>query len=102
MVDILDTDAMNKEIQMVMEQRFNLSMSGPITMSSLRSRLGFLSDTDFATSLLTGEVHIPLDVDNVTAMILGEVIRLFQLLQEGHSVVSLGDKQFQYYWQRCK
>ncbi len=93
---------MNKEIQMVMEQRFDLSMSAPITMLSLRSRLGFLSNTDFATSLLAGEVHIPWDINNVTAMIPGEVIRLFQLLQEGHSVVTLSDKQFQYYWWRCK
>jgi hypothetical protein len=71
-------------------------------MSSLRSRLGFLSNTDFATSLLAGEVHIPWDINNVTAMILGEVICLFQLLQEGHSLVTLGDEQFQYYWQKCK
>ncbi len=93
---------MNKEIQVVTEQRFNLSMSAPITMSSLRSQLGFLSDADFAASLLAGEVHIPWDVNKLTAMILEEVICLFQLLQEGHSVVTLGDKQFQYYWQRCK
>ncbi len=82
-VDILDTDAMNKEIPTVTEQLFDLSMSAPIKMSSLRSRLGFLSNTDFATSLLAGEVHIPWEVDDVTAKILGEVIRLFQLLKEG-------------------
>jgi hypothetical protein len=101
-VDILDMDAMNKEIQTVMEQRFDLSMSAPITMSSLRSRLGFLSNSDFAASLLAGEVHIPWEVDDVTAMILGEIVCLFQLLQEGHSVVTLDDKQFQYYWRKCK
>ena len=90
--------AMNKEIQVVTEQRFNLSMSAPITMSSLRSWLSFLSDTDFAASLLVGEVHIPWDVEDVTAMILREVIcSFFKLLQEGHSVVTLGDKQFRYY-----
>ncbi len=93
-VDILDTDAMNKEIQTITEQRFDLSMSTPITMSSLRSRLGFLSNTDFATSLLAREVHIPWGINDVTAMILGEVIRLFQLLQEGHSIVTLGNEQF--------
>ncbi len=101
-VEILDTDAMKKGIQMVTEQLFDLSMSALITMSSLRSWLGFLFDTDFAASLLAGEVHIAWDVDNVTAMILGEVIHLFQLLQEGHSVVTLGDKQFQYHWRKCK
>jgi hypothetical protein len=87
---------------MVMGQWFDLSMSALITMSSLRYQLGFLSDTDFATSLIAGEVHIPWDVDNVTAMILREVIRLFQLLKEGHSVVTWGDEQFRYYWRKCK
>ncbi len=101
-INILDTEETNTEIQRVMEQWFDLSMSAPITMSSLRSRLGFLSDTDFATSLLTGEVRIPWDVDNVTAMIIGKVIRFFQILQEGHSVVTQGDEQFRYYWWKCK
>ena len=57
-VDITDTDEMNREIQTVTEKRFDLSMSAPITMSSLRSHLGFLSDMDFANSLLTGDIHI--------------------------------------------
>ena len=65
-------------------------MSAPITMSSLCSRLGFLSDTDLVNSLLAGDVHIPWDVDNMTATILDEVIRLFSLLWEGHSK--------RYYW----
>ena len=46
-VDVTATDEMNREIQTVTEKRFDLSMSAPITMSSLRTRLGFLSDTDF-------------------------------------------------------
>jgi hypothetical protein len=35
-VDITATDEMNREIQNVTEKRFDLSMSAPITMSSLR------------------------------------------------------------------
>jgi hypothetical protein len=58
-VDIMATNEMNREIQTITEKRFDLSMSAPITMSSLRTRLGFLSDTDFANSLLLGDVHIP-------------------------------------------
>jgi hypothetical protein len=34
-VDIVETKEMNAEIQQVMEQRFNLSMSVSITMSLL-------------------------------------------------------------------
>ncbi len=70
MVDITDTDEMNKEIQTVTEKWFDLSMCAPILVSSLRTRLGFLSDTDFANRLLAGDLHIPWDVDNVTATIL--------------------------------
>ncbi len=102
MVDITDTDEMNKEIQTVTEKRFDLSMSALITMSSLRTRLGFLSNTDFANSLLAGDVHIPWDVDDVTATILGKIICLFGLLLEGHGKIVLTDDQFWYYWQRFK
>jgi len=101
-VDISTTDEMNREIQAVTEKRFDLSMSAPITMSSLRTRLGFLSDTDFANSLLTGDVHIPWDVDDVTATVVEEVIRLFGLLREGHGVVEITADHFRYYWRRFK
>jgi hypothetical protein len=101
-VDITTTDEMNREIQNVTEKRFDLSMSAPITMSSLRTRLGFLSDTDFANSLLAGDVHIPWDVDDVTATVLDEIIRLFGLLREGHGVVDITAGHFRYYWRRFK
>ncbi len=58
-------------------------------MSSWRTRLGFLSDMDFTNNLLTGEVHIPWDVYDVTATVLEEVIRLFGLLREGHGIVNI-------------
>jgi hypothetical protein len=96
-VDVTATDKMNREIQTVTEKRFNLSMSAPITMSSLRPRLGFLSDTNFANNLLTGDVHIPWDIDDVTATVLEEFIRLFGLLREGHGVVDITADHFRYY-----
>ncbi len=101
-VDITDTDKMNREIQTVTEKRFDLSMSAPITMSSLRSHLGFLSDTDFANSLLAGDVHIPWDVDDVTATILDKIIRLFGILREGHSKIDLTANHFRHYWRGFK
>jgi hypothetical protein len=91
-----------REIQTVTEKWFDLSMSAPITMSSLRSHLGFLSDTDFANSLLAGDIHIPWDVDDVTATILNEVIWLFDLLREGHGKIDLTADQFRYYWRGFK
>jgi len=101
-VDITTTEEMNREIQNVTEQRFDLSMSAPITMSSLRTRLGFLSDTDFANSLLGGNIHITWDVVDVTATVFDEIICLFGLLREGHRVVDITADHFRYYWRRFK
>jgi hypothetical protein len=99
-VDIYKTKAMNLDIQVTTEQRFDLFMSAPITMTSLWDRLGFLSDTEFATQMLCGEVHFPSDVDATTTLVLEEIIHLFNMLHKVHTEITLGDKEFQYYWQR--
>ncbi len=101
-VDITDTKEMNAEIQQVTEQQFNLSMSAPIRMSSLREKLGFLSDTEFANNLLSGKVDISDDVNDVTAMILREICRLFQTQQSNQSEITLGKEQFRYYFRKFK
>jgi hypothetical protein len=101
-VNVTDTKEMNAEIQQVTEQRFDLSMSTPITMSSLREKLGFLLDTKFVNNLLSGKVDIPDDVDNVTAIILREICRLFQTLQSDQSEITLGKEQFRYYFRKFK
>jgi hypothetical protein len=72
------------------EKRFDFSMNAPITMTSLRERLGFSLDMDFAMSMLWGEVHIPANVDNATTIVIEEIIRLFQAFHKGHAEVSLG------------
>ncbi len=89
---------MNCKIQVTTERRFDLSRSAPITMTSLRERLGFLSDTEFAQSMLWGEVHIPADIDDTTTIVIEEIIWLFQSLHEGHIKISLGANEFRYYW----
>jgi hypothetical protein len=73
-VDIYETEAMNLEIQVTMEQRFDLSMSAPITMTSLRNRLRFLSNTEFAMQMLRNEVHVAPDIDATTTLVLKEMI----------------------------
>jgi hypothetical protein len=93
---------MNVEIQRVTEQHFDLSMSLAITMTSLQEKIGFLLDTEFATNLLNGNVEIPDNVDNVVTMVLREIICLFRTLQSDYQEISLGDKQFQYYWRKLK
>ncbi len=94
LVNIKDIEEMNAEIQRVTEQHFDLSMSATITMSSLWKKLGFLLDTEFATNLLSGSVDIPDDVDNVTAMVLREIICLFGTRRSGHQEINLGEEQF--------
>jgi hypothetical protein len=77
-------------------------MSAPITASLLREKLGFLSDTDFARSLLNGEVHVLWDLDKVTTIIIEEMSWLFQTFKGGYSEVTLGDDNFCFYWGRFK
>ncbi len=73
-VDIYETEAMSRKIQVTTEQRFDLSMSAPITMTSLRDRLGILFDTEFAMQMLCNKVHIPSNVDRTTTLVLKEII----------------------------
>ncbi len=77
-------------------------MSAPITVSLLRGKLGFLLDTEFANNLLRGNVEIPDNVDDVTAMILREICHLFQTLQSDQSEITLGEDQFRYYFRKFK
>ncbi len=93
-VDIYKTKAMNLEIQVTTEQRFNLSMSAPITMTSLWDHLGFLSDTEFAMQMLRGEVHIPPDDNATTTLVLEKIICLFNTLHKGHTEIMLGEEEF--------
>jgi hypothetical protein len=99
-INIYKTEEMNREIQVTTEKRFDLAMSDPITMSSLRECLGFLSDTEFAMNMLQGEVHIPADVNNATTIVIEEIMCGFQTLHKGHTEVSLGADEFQYYWKQ--
>jgi hypothetical protein len=101
-VNITETEEMNREIQAVTEKQFDLSMSALITMLSLREKLGFLSDTDFATSLLWGEVHIWADIDDATTTVIKEIIRLFQTLWEDHTDFTLGESDFRHFWRKFK
>jgi hypothetical protein len=66
-VDILETSAMNKEIQTVMEKRFDLAQRAPATSSSLRGLIGYNADRTFTKDLLWHKISSPPDVDETTA-----------------------------------
>ena len=93
-INIYKTKAMHLEIQVTTEQRFNLSMSAPITMTSLQDSLGVLSDMEFATQMLCGEIDIPSDVNTTTTLVLEEIIHLFTTLHKGHTEITLGGEEF--------
>ncbi len=101
-INITETEEMNKEIQEVTEKRFDLLMSTPNMMFLLCKKLCLLSDTDFAISLLHGNVHIPDNVDDVTTTVIEEIISLFRTFQEDHAEITLGESEFQYYWRKFR
>ena len=86
-----------------MEQRFDLAHSAPITMSSLAEKLGYLSDTEFAQQLLSGQVEIPSDVDDTTAIVLEEIVRLGMTVKSfaGEKVIITPEK-FRHYWRQVR
>jgi hypothetical protein len=47
--------------------------------------------------MLRGEVHISLDINDTTTLILEEIICLFQTLNKGHVEIALGEEEFCYY-----
>jgi hypothetical protein len=73
-IAIYKVEEMNREVQVMMEKCFDLLMSAPVMMTSLRERLGFLSDTEFAMNMLRGEVHTPADIDNATTIMIKEIM----------------------------
>lgn len=101
--NITDKDAMNAEIQYVTEQRFDLAHSAPITMSSLATKLGYLSDTEFAKQLLGGHVNIPSDVDDTTTLVLEEIAKIGMTVEtlSGDELVITPEK-FRHYWKQVK
>ena len=72
-------------------------------MSSLAARLDYLSDTEFAQQLLSGQVEIPLDVDDTTTIILEDISRLGMTIESfaGEKLV-ITPKKFHHYWNQVR
>jgi hypothetical protein len=88
-VDILEAPAMSREIQQVMERRFHLASSAPVTSSSLSDLIGYNADTTFARDLFQCKVPIPSDVDEITAKLIKEMCHLWTLLYSTHGPVDI-------------
>jgi hypothetical protein len=52
--------------------------------------------------MLRGKVHIPSDIDATTTLVLEEIIRIFDTLQNEHIKIRLGAEDFKYYWHRVQ
>jgi hypothetical protein len=55
-IDIVIASEMNREVQIVMEQQFNLAKSAPIQSSSLRDSLGFLFGNGLFPPVTSGQI----------------------------------------------
>ena len=100
---ITDKEDMNAEIQQVTEKRFDLAHSAKISLSSLKDKLGYLSDTEFAKELLDGSVDIPSDVDDTTTLVLEEIGRLgMEIQHEDGQKFTITPEQFKYFWRKVK
>jgi hypothetical protein len=76
LIDIVIASEMNREVQIVMEQWFDLAKSAPNQLSSLRDSLGFCLATDFSLQLLQGKSNMPMDVDEMMALLIWEIQHL--------------------------
>ncbi len=99
-VDILEALTMNKEIQHVTEERFDLARSAPVMSSSLHNLIGYNADTAFAKDLIQRKVPIPLDVDVITAELINEMCHLWKRLHSSHGPVDITPAIYKYYWGR--
>jgi hypothetical protein len=88
-MDILEALAMNEEIQMVTEKRFDLAQSTPATSSSLHNLIAYNADTTFTTDLLQCKVPIPPDVDEITEELIEEMCGLWVRLHLSHGPVDI-------------
>jgi hypothetical protein len=97
-IDILEANAMNREIQKVTEKRFELANNAPAQASSLQEKVGFCASTTFAKELLQGKAPIPLDVDKTTTELITEMQRLWTRLEPLHGHSEITPRIYQHYW----
>jgi hypothetical protein len=101
-IDIEIASEMNREVQIVMEQRFDLAKSAPIQSSSLRDSLGICLATNFSLQLLQGKSNIPTDADKTTALLIWEIQHLWELLHNSHRPTNITPNIYNYYWRGAK
>ena len=90
-------------IQEETEYRFLLAHSAPITATSLADKLGYLTDEEVARDLFTGNLPIPDDVDDVTALVISEISRLGLEFSSGSGEsITISPEEFRRYWRKAR
>ncbi len=97
MIDSVIASEMNREVQIVTKQWFDLAKSSPIQSSSLRDSLGFCLAMDFSLQLLQGKSNIPMDADETTALLIREMQHLWELLHDSHKPTDITPDIYNYY-----
>ena len=89
-------------IQEEMEYRFLLVHSAKITGTTLAEKLGYLSDVQVTEALFTGEMEIPDNANNVTALVLTEISRLgIEFLAGNGEKIVVSPDEFKRYWKQA-
>ena len=92
---------MVKCIQEETEFRFLLAHSAKITGTTLAEKLGYLSDAQIAEALIKGDMPIPDDVDDVTALILTEISKVgLELIAGTGKQVTVSPADFKRFWRQ--
>ena len=90
---------MVKCIQEETEYRFLLAHSANITGTTLAEKLGYLSDAQVAEALIKGDMPIPDDVDDVTALILTEISKVgLELIAGTGERITVSPADFKRFW----
>ena len=82
-----DKDIVEITIQRECEERFKLGHSAPISNTPLGEELHYMSDPKIAEQIINGTYPIPDDYDPAPALMIIEIGRMGQLVQQ------LGNKQ---------
>ena len=81
---------------------FDLVHSTNISLSSLKEKLQYPSNKEFAKELLDGTAEIPDDVDDTTALVLKEIGRLgMEVKHESGQKFVILPEQFKYFWRQA-
>ena len=93
---------MVKCIEEETEFRFLLAHIAKITGTTLAEKLGYLSDAQIAEALIKGDIPIPDDVDDVTALILTKISKVgLELIAGTDERVTVSPADFKRFWRQA-